>query len=74
MYLQVRQAWYTLLHSILFKLQQFLEDECKKVAFAVFDNIDEDNVTVSNVIWKNIIIVLSKPEVKLILQILHRMN
>ncbi|XP_001950973.1 E3 ubiquitin-protein ligase listerin [Acyrthosiphon pisum] len=58
----VRQAWYTLLHSILFKLQQFLEGECKKVAFAVFDNIDEDNVTVSNIIWKSILIVLSKPE------------
>ncbi|KAF0764977.1 E3 ubiquitin-protein ligase listerin [Aphis craccivora] len=58
----VRQAWYTLLHSILFKLQHFLESECKKVAFAVFDNIDEDNVTVSVVIWKNIMIVLSKPE------------
>lgn len=72
--LQVRQAWYTLLHSILFKLQTFLEGECKKVAFAVFDNIDEDNVTVSNVIWKNIIIVLSKPEVKIKLQILYRMK
>lgn len=69
-YLQVRQAWYTLLHSILLKLQQFLEGECKKVAFAVFDNIDEDNITVSNVIWKNILIVLSKPEVKLLLRIL----
>jgi len=47
-------------------MQQFLEGEYKKVAFAVFDNIDEDNVTVSFVIWKNIIIVLSKPEVKIV--------
>lgn len=59
----MRQAWYTLLHSILFKLETFLQDECKKVAFAVFDNVDEDNFTVSNVIWKNILLVLSKPEV-----------
>lgn len=49
--------------SILLKLQRFLQDECKKVAFAIFDNIDEDNITVSLVIWKNILIVLSKPEV-----------
>lgn len=63
---QVRQAWYTLLHSILSKLQRFLQDECKKVAFAVFDNVDEENVTVSCIIWKNILIVLSKPEVLII--------
>jgi len=63
----VRQAWYTLLHSILFKLQRFLQDECKKVAFAVFDNVDEDNVTVSSVIWKNILLILSKPEVIILL-------
>jgi len=51
------------LYSILFKLQRFFQDEYKKVAFSVFDNVDEENITVSLVIWKNILLILSKPEV-----------
>ncbi|XP_050536904.1 E3 ubiquitin-protein ligase listerin isoform X2 [Daktulosphaira vitifoliae] len=61
----VRQAWFTLLYSILDKLQYFLQDEYKKVAFAVFDNVDEDNVTVSLMIWKNIQLIFSKPELNI---------